>query len=55
MDVNCTANRFQAHLDFVVLIRKLLKLVEIKNACAYQADATLKDSMLHKSKQVSFR
>ena len=41
MDVNCTANRFQTHLDFVVLIRKLIKLIEVKNACAYQAEADL--------------
>ena len=29
LDVNCTANRFQSHLDFVTLIRKIVNLVEI--------------------------
>ena len=31
LDVNCTANSFQSQLDFIVLIRKLAKLVEIKD------------------------
>ena len=31
LDVNCTANSFQSQLDFIVLIRKLTKLVEIKD------------------------
>lgn len=29
LDVNCTANNFQNQLDFIVLIRKIVKLVEI--------------------------
>ena len=28
LDVNCTANTFQSQLDFIVLIRKICKLVE---------------------------
>ena len=31
LDVNCTSNSLQSQIDFVVLIRKLLKVVEIKN------------------------
>ena len=29
LDVNCTANSFQSQLDFVVLVRKIVKLVEV--------------------------
>ena len=29
LDVNCTAAVFQSQLDFIVLVRKLLKLVEL--------------------------
>lgn len=29
--MNCTANSFQSQLDFIVLVRKLAKLVEIKD------------------------
>ena len=30
LDVNCTANRFQSQLDFIVLMRKIVKLVELQ-------------------------
>ena len=30
LDVNCTANRFQSQLDFIVLIRKIVKIVEVQ-------------------------
>ena len=30
LDVNCTANSFQSQLDFVVLVRKIVKLVEVQ-------------------------
>ena len=29
LDVNCTASQFQSQLDFIVLMRKIVKLVEI--------------------------
>ena len=29
LDVNCTANSFQSQLDFIVLVRKIVKLVEV--------------------------
>ena len=32
LDVNCTANRFQSQLDFIVLMRKIIKLVELQLA-----------------------
>ena len=30
LDVNCTANSFQSQLDFVVLVRKIVKLIELQ-------------------------
>lgn len=32
LDVNVIANSFQSHLDFVVLIRKLVKTIEVQDS-----------------------
>jgi hypothetical protein len=43
LDVNCTANSFQSQLDFIVLIRKLAKLVEIKDKSEIAAQSIVAD------------